>query len=107
MESTRKPDEDVQEVDAWLESLDGFTRERGAPAASRMLARLLDHGQRLGLTVARKANTPYVNTIPAEMQPAYPGDRSIERRITALIRWNAMAMVVKANKKMAGIGRIR
>jgi len=104
MESTRKPDEDVQEVDAWLESLDGFTRERGAPAASRMLARLIDHGQRLGLTVAGKANTPYVNTIPAEMQPAYPGDRSIERRITALIRWNAMAMVVKANKKMAGIG---
>src|SRR5258706_10053888 len=105
MEPTRSPEDDVQEVDAWLESLDGLTRERGAPAAGRMLSRLIEHGQRLGLTVAGALNTPYVNTIPADVQPAYPGDRSIERRITALIRWNAMAIVVKAHQKMAGIGR--
>src|SRR5882724_4756908 len=104
MEPTRSPEDDVQEVDAWLESLAGLTRERGAPAAGRMLSRLIEHGQRLGLTVAGALNTPYVNTIPADVQPAYPGDRSIERRITALIRWNAMAMVVKANKLKAGIG---
>ena len=50
------------------------------------------------------ANTPYVNTIPAELQPAYPGDRELERRIKSIIRWNAMAMVVRANRELDGIG---
>ena len=104
MESTRRLDEESPEVDAWLDSLEGLTRERGASAATHMLSRLIEHGQRLGLRVTGPLNTPYVNSIPAELQPAYPGDRSIERRITALIRWNAMAMVVKANKQTPGIG---
>jgi len=85
MESTRPTEEDVQEVDAWLDSLEGLTRERGAPAAGRMLSRLIERGQRLGLTVAGALNTPYVNTIPADVQPAYPGDRSIELKVGDVI----------------------
>jgi pyruvate dehydrogenase E1 component len=103
MESTRRRDESP-EVDAWLDSLEGLTRERGSSAATHMLSRLIERGQRLGLRVSGPLNTPYVNTIPPDLQPAYPGDRSIERRITSLIRWNAMAMVVKANKQTPGIG---
>jgi pyruvate dehydrogenase E1 component len=104
MESTRRRDDDSPEVDAWLDSLDGLTRERGTSVATHMLSRLIERGQRLGLPISGPLTTPYVNTIPAEQQPAYPGDRSIERRITSLIRWNAMAMVVKANKQTPGIG---
>jgi pyruvate dehydrogenase E1 component len=103
-EPSRRRDDESPEVDAWLESLEGLTRERGGEAAARMLSRLIEHGQRLGLAVAGPLTTPYLNTIPADAQPAYPGDREIERRIKSLIRWNAMAMVVKANKSTAGIG---
>ena len=104
MESTRRRSEENQDLDAWLESLDGLTRERGSLAAGRLLSRLLEHGRSLGLAVSGPLNTPYLNTISAEDQPAYPGDREIERRIKSLIRWNAMAMVVKANKHTPGIG---
>ena len=90
------------ETDAWVESLEGVARERGIAAAGRLLSRLVEHGARLGASVAAPLHTPYVNTIPVDDQPAYPGDRDIERRIKSLIRWNAMAMVVKANKLSAG-----
>ncbi|MGH9201158.1 MAG: pyruvate dehydrogenase (acetyl-transferring), homodimeric type, partial [Vicinamibacterales bacterium] len=96
--------EEIEEVDAWIESLQGVVRERGTDAARRLLGRLIEHGRALGLSIPGELNTPYVNTIPVERQPAYPGDRDIERRITSIIRWNAMAMVVKANKQTAGIG---
>ena len=102
MEPTEERSPEAIEVEAWLESFDGIVRERGVAAAERLLRRLLEHGARLGVSVP--FNTPYVNTIPADEQPAYPGDRDIERRIKSLIRWNAMAMVVKANKLSAGIG---
>ena len=102
MEPTEEHSPEAIEVDAWLESFDGVVRERGVAAAGRLLRRLLEHGARLGVGVSAPFNTPYVNTIPADEQPAYPGDRDIERRIKSLIRWNAMAMVVKANKLSAG-----
>ncbi len=92
------------DTDAWIESLEGMARERGVAAAGRLLSRLVEHGQGLGLAFAGPLNTPYLNTISLEAQPPYPGDREIERRIKSLIRWNAMAMVVKANKQTAGIG---
>jgi pyruvate dehydrogenase E1 component len=104
MESTPRSLEQNEEVNAWLESLEGLLRERGSVAAGRLLSRLVEHGRNLGLAVSGPLNTPYLNTIPAEQQPAYPGDREIERRIKSLIRWNAMAMVVKANKHTPGIG---
>src|SRR5438093_8406512 len=104
MESTHERAQESAEIDAWVESLEGVTRERGPAAAARLLSRLIEHGRTLGVTVAGERNTPYVNTIPVEDQPPYPGDRDIERRIKSLIRWNAMAMVVKANKQSPGIG---
>src|SRR5437588_4602785 len=104
MESTHERAQESAEIDAWVESLEGVTRERGPAAAGRLLSRLIEHGRTLGVTVAGERNTPYVNTIPVDLQPPYPGDRDIERRIKSLIRWNAMAMVVKANKQAPGIG---
>jgi pyruvate dehydrogenase E1 component len=104
MESTHERAQESAEIDAWVESLEGVTRERGPAAAARLLSRLIAHGRTLGVTVAGERNTPYVNTIPVDLQPPYPGDRDIERRIKSLVRWNAMAMVVKANKQAPGIG---
>src|SRR5207244_6327826 len=60
--------------------------------------------QRAGASLPVTSTTPYVNTIPVEREPPYPGDREIERRIKSIIRWNAMAMVVEANQKAHGIG---
>ncbi len=79
MESSRERAAESAEVDAWLESLEGVTRERGPAAAARLLSRLIEHGQTLGVTVPGPLNTPYVNTIPVDRQPPYPGDRDIER----------------------------
>src|SRR5215510_9559598 len=104
MESTENGAEQNAEIDAWLETLEGLARERGMAATRRLLSRLVEHGQQMGIAISAPLNTPYVNTIPVEDQPPYPGDRDIERRIKSLIRWNAMAMVVKANKHSPGIG---
>ena len=93
-----------QETSEWLEALDGVVEEGGAERASYLLERLVDHAAVYGIESPHKLNTPYVNTIPAEEEEPYPGDRAIERRIKSLIRWNAMAMVVQANKHDAGIG---
>jgi pyruvate dehydrogenase E1 component len=93
-----------QETNEWLEALDGVVEEGGAERASYLLERLVDRAAVYGIESPHKLNTPYVNTIPAEEEEPYPGDRAIERRIKSLIRWNAMAMVVQANKHDAGIG---
>ena len=69
-----------------------------------MLSALLEQAAAMGVTAPLKQNTPYVNTIPVEEEVPYPGDRAIERRIKSLVRWNAMAMVVRANKYDANIG---
>jgi pyruvate dehydrogenase E1 component len=98
------PREQSEEADAWIESLEGLVRERGSGAAGRLLSRLIEHARSLGVAISGPLNTPYRNTIPPEQQPPYPGDREIERRIKSFIRWNAMAMVVKANKHTPGIG---
>src|SRR5262249_52489088 len=65
---------------------------------------LLHHAAKQGQTLPQVLNTPYINTIPVEAQPPYPGDSAIEWRIRSIVRWNAMAMVVRANKKYPGIG---
>ncbi len=97
-------DTDPKETTGWLESFDAVIRESGPARARQLLARLIDYGYRHGVTAPFSANTPYVNTIPASAQPVYPGDRQIERRIKNMIRWNAAAMVVQANKHSGGIG---
>ena len=92
------------ETREWLESLD-YVLESGGPARVRaLLADLGHHASRHGVTLPFTANTPYVNTIPASAQSPFPGSREIERRIKSLVRWNALAMVVRANKLDEGIG---
>jgi pyruvate dehydrogenase E1 component len=92
------------ETREWLESLDDVLRSGGPARVSRLLRELGTYAQVKGVKQPFTANTPYINTIPASEQPPYPGSREIERRIKSLVRWNALAMVVKANKLEEGIG---
>ncbi len=93
-----------QETAEWVEALDDIIDEVGPDRASYLLERLMERAANLGVQVPLRWNTPYMNTIPPEEEVAYPGNREIERRIKSLIRWNAVAMVVHANKYDAGIG---
>ncbi len=101
-----EPQEDLNpsETSEWLEALDQIVDEVGPHRASYILARLMERAATYGVTAPLRLNTPYVNTIPADEEYPYPGDREIERRIKSLVRWNAMAMVVRANKYDDGIG---
>ena len=98
------PDVDPQETREWMESLDAVVGRAGAQRAGFLMARLLERAQALNVGTAATINTPYINTIPPHEQPWFPGDESIERRIRRWIRWNAAAMVIRANKKADGIG---
>jgi len=88
----------------WLESLEFVHRSQGSDRVVELLRRLQGYAQEKGVRFPYAANTPYINTIPVERQPVFPGSRDIERRIKSIIRWNAMAMVVRANKQSDGIG---
>lgn len=98
------PEEQAQETQEWLESLDEVLEREGPERVYRLLEELDDHAHKSGIRQPLHANTPYINTIPRKEQPAYPGNREIERRVKSLIRWNAMAMVVRANREEEGIG---
>jgi len=87
-----------------LDSLTAVLQQRGPQRASYLLSQLKHTAVRHGVEIPFTANTPYINSIPADRQPPFPGSREIERRIKSLIRWNAMAMVVRANKHQPGIG---
>jgi pyruvate dehydrogenase E1 component len=104
MDAFYRADSDPSDTTAWLESLDAVLQSEGAQRARYLLGRLVEHGLTHGVTLPFTANTPYINTIPPEEQPIYPGDREVERRIRSLIRWNAMAMVVRANRLYSGLG---
>jgi pyruvate dehydrogenase E1 component len=97
-------DSDPAETQEWLDSLEGVLKSAGPERAEYLLAQLRDRAHIRGVRVPFTANTPYINTIPPDRQPVFPGSREIERRIKSLVRWNAMAMVVRANKHEAGIG---
>jgi pyruvate dehydrogenase E1 component len=97
-------DENPQETAEWLESLDFICQSQGKDRAQFILEKLRERAFRIGVPFASSATTPYINTIPVDQQPDYPGDREIERRVKSIIRWNAMAMVVRANKLSSGIG---
>lgn len=88
----------------WLDALDELLETEGADRVKDILHDLQVEAHRKGVRLPFSANTPYINTIPLAEQPAYPGDREMERRIKSLIRWNAMAMVVRANREEDGIG---
>jgi pyruvate dehydrogenase E1 component len=97
-------DLDPQETREWVESLDSVLVANGAERAHFLLNQLIDHARRSGAYLPYRPNTAYLNTIPVSQQPEYPGDRAIERRIEAWIRWNAMAMVVQANRESSEYG---
>ena len=88
----------------WLESLDYVLQNGGPARVGRLLRELSDHARQNGVKLPFTANTPYINSIGTEDQPPFPGSREIERRIKSLVRWNALAMVVRANKLEEGIG---
>ena len=88
----------------WLEALSDVHREHGNEGVRRILAALMEEADRRGVTVAQPLNTPYVNTIGVADQPPYPGDIELEKRIENVIRWNAMAMVLRAADKDLGVG---
>ncbi len=93
-----------QETKEWLYSLDYVLEHGGPERVTELLQQLQIRAHKAGVKIPFTANTPYINTIPREKQPPFPGNREIERRIKSMIRWNAMAMVVKANKMESGIG---
>ncbi len=93
-----------QETKEWLYSLDYVLEHGGQERVTELLQQLQIRAHKAGVKIPFTANTPYINTIPREKQPPFPGNREIERRIKSIIRWNAMAMVVKANKQESGIG---
>jgi pyruvate dehydrogenase E1 component len=95
--------EDV-EIQEWLESLDSVLESSGTDVAREILERLRAHATVSGIDLPFTANTPYANTIPARLEPLFPGDQQLERRIKSLIRWNALAMVVRANRVEHNIG---
>lgn len=92
------------ETKEWLYSLDYVLEHGGPERVTELLQQLQIRAHKAGVKIPFTANTPYINTIPREKQPPFPGNREIERRIKSIIRWNAMAMVVKANKQESGIG---
>jgi pyruvate dehydrogenase E1 component len=95
--------EDTQ-IQEWLESLDSVLESSGPEVAAEILERLRAHATVAGIDLPFSANTPYANTIPARLEPLFPGDQELERRIKSLIRWNALAMVVRANRVEHNIG---
>jgi pyruvate dehydrogenase E1 component len=101
--------QEVSELDSverqeWLDSLEYVLQEGGPEKVVGLLRELELHATRRGVRLPFTANTPYLNSISVEDQMPYPGNREIERRIKSLVRWNAMAMVVRANREEDGIG---
>ena len=98
MADTQHQDFDPGETREWLESIDSVLKTHGPERAHFLLEQLIDHTRRSGAYLPFKPNTAYLNSISTGQQPDYPGNRELERRIEAYIRWNAMAMVVQANR---------
>ena len=94
----RFDDSDPTETREWLESIDSVLKHEGPERAHFLLNQVIDFARRSGAYLPYSPNTAYLNTIPVGIQPDYPGDRAVEKRIEAYIRWNAMAMVVQANR---------
>src|SRR3954462_13895452 len=95
---------DYEEISEWIEAFDQVVAQEGSSVACELVEALVNRARDAGVDVPVQLNTPYQNTIPVDEEEAYPGDRVLERRIKSLVRWNAMAMVHKQNKKDPGIG---
>ncbi len=92
------PDHDPKETSEWLEALDAVVEQEGAERAHFLIERLIEEARKVGADLPYSAYTGYVNTIPTALQPKFPGNPEIEEKIRDYARWNAMAMVVRANK---------
>jgi pyruvate dehydrogenase E1 component len=97
-------DSDPAETAEWLGSLEYVLKSKGPERVKQLFRALETMARKEGVDLPKDLNTPYINTIPAAKQPPYPGNREIERRIKSIIRWNAMAMVVRANNQYDGLG---
>ena len=98
------PDIDPNETREWLDSLDAVIDSRGRARARYLLARLMERANEQGVGVPAMVTSDYINTIPPEEEPWFPGDEALEKRIRAAIRWNAMAMVDRSNRRFDGLG---
>ena len=98
------PDNDIQETQEWLESLNSVIEANGTERAHFLIEMMIDQARRSGSNLPYNATTAYVNTIPTHLQQRHPGNPDMERRIRALIRWNAVMTVLRANMKSPGIG---
>jgi len=103
-EPVYKDDIDPIETNEWIESLNSVIENDGSSRASYLLNKVIDQAYKSGLVIPDTRTTPYINTIPPEAETKSPGDQNIEKKIRAYIRWNAAAMVVKANKKSPELG---
>jgi pyruvate dehydrogenase E1 component len=97
-------DLDAVETTEWLEALDAVVSSDGPDRARDLLTRVIERAQRAGTGPIATLNTDYVNTIPADQEPPFPGDAAVERRLRSIVRWNAIAMVVRANKTSSELG---
>ena len=97
-------DTDPQETQDWIDSITSLIEEKGSDRTHYIIEKLIDYSRRNGIKIPFSANTDYINTISLANQESYPGNRNLERRIKSIIRWNAMAMVVRANRDNEGIG---
>ncbi|NWG32217.1 MAG: pyruvate dehydrogenase (acetyl-transferring), homodimeric type [Rhodocyclaceae bacterium] len=97
-------DADPQETREWLDALEAVIEQAGPERAHFLIEQLITLGQRAGINIPYSANTDYVNTIPVDRQPLAPGDYAIENRIRSYVRWNALAMVLRANRGQSNLG---
>ncbi|HSQ04803.1 MAG TPA: pyruvate dehydrogenase (acetyl-transferring), homodimeric type, partial [Burkholderiales bacterium] len=98
------PDVDPQETREWLDALDAVLEREGPDRANFLLDKLSEKARRAGVYVPFNTNTAYLNTIPRQQEERSPGNQVLEHKIRSLVRWNAMAMVVRANKESSELG---
>ena len=100
----RKPDSDVAETSEWQDALRSVLANEGPERAHFLIEQLIDQARRSGVNLPYSATTAYVNTIHPSQEPSMPGEPGLEHRIRSLVRWNALAMVVQANRESAELG---
>ena len=97
-------DKDPLETKEWIDALLSVLKFEGPDRAQFLVQQLINKARQRGLDLSACLHTPYVNTIPVELEPPFPGDEKLEKRIAALIRWNAMMMVLQAGKVSSELG---
>ena len=104
MANASAADGDPQETREWLDALEAVIEQVGPERAHFLIEKLIELGHRAGINIPYSANTDYINTIPVDRQPLAPGDYAIENRIRSYVRWNALAMVLRANQGKSNLG---